>query len=146
MKGSLFERLNRQIIDPNYVLPPLNSENNIKGCDCRIIIEHDSSNKNTLLENMYKFEILNQLSTIRRDRFNKKKRLYNLSPETINYITQLITLPINSESFEFENKTLKTQSSNTKSALHVRLIQPLSVATCKNIKNGGLFNDYTIEI
>jgi len=146
MTGSLFERLNKQIINPNYVLPTLNSENNIKGCDCRVVTDYVSFNKNTLLENIYKFEKLNQLLVIKSHCLNEKNRIYNLSPETVSYITKIITLPINGESIEFENKILKTHIPNTKNAVQVFVIEPLYVASCKNIKNGGLFNDFLIDI
>lgn len=141
MTGSLFERLNKQIINPNYILPPLDTENNIKGCDCRINSNYVSPTTNTFGENAYKYEKLKQILII-------KNNLNNLSPEYINYIVNSFSMPVTGGSLEFESNTvLKTQlPPNTKNVLPMFVIEPLSVASGKNIKNGGLFKDFLLDI
>jgi len=139
MRGTLFERLNKQIINPNYVLSPLNSENNIKGCDCRNVSDNVFSDTNTFGENSYKYERLKQLLII-------KSRLFNLSPESINCIVTTTIMPDKGRSFEFENNIVTSQSTNTINALRVFVIDPLPVASGKNIKNGGLFDDFLLDI
>jgi hypothetical protein len=139
MSGTLFERLNRQIIDPNYVLPPLNSDNNIKGSDCRIITDINTSSKNTFGENIYNYERLKQLLLI-------KETLFVLSPVNINCILRPIYMPIKGNSFELECKESKPHVPYKSRDLPVFVMEPLPVASCRNIKNGGLFDDFLFEL
>jgi len=125
LSSPLFERINK-------INKPFLISDNIKGTDTRNTSENIVFS--TIYENRYKYQQLQYLINV------KSVLLKNLPPEFISSFSLSSEKLNTGSSFEFNN--IFPNKELLKMNIPVYFIEPNSIANIKNIKNGGLYDDF----
>jgi hypothetical protein len=149
--GEAHSRLNgiygrtKQIIDINYI-SPLTKENEEKGCDFRFLNKKEPPSTDLFIENIYKQQKLVRLLKIQ-SAFN-----YNpyISPDNLEQFSKNIKFcqqppPTIGAFFILNQKTPMPPCPRIDSSIYLTLKDlPIfdTFPSVKNIRNGGLFNDF----